>query len=391
VRLERLRKEETPGGVRVAADVVWEDAPLPAQPLQFETSQRFAGDLEARPDAFAIAALPAAVWRGERRLRVEGRLCPRLRDGLDSAMAIWSRWYSHCRPLSIEATEGFEMRAARPQPRTSVFLSAGVDALALLHRNRVEVAHDRPDSIQCGITLFGVNGYDYVNGQADPARLAAFAALLDRLAPLAAREALELVPVKFDARWLLPDYAAWTAIGYGPMIASVAHVLGSRHTRVWLASRGMGLAAAPHGSHPDVDPLFSSAAVEIRVGDAYETRMEKLRRLADWEPARAILQPCHQVRLPRDGRINCGRCEKCVRTMLGLLALDRLREFTAFVEGDVRPRWIRHIPLSGPYKLELLEQCTEPLARAGRRDLVRAIRARRRAFEKEQRVSAKRA
>jgi hypothetical protein len=91
--------------------------------------------------------------------------------------------------------------------------------------------------------------------------------------------------------------------------------------------------------------------------------------------------------LPADGRINCGRCEKCVRTLLGLLALGRLRKFPAFVEDDVRPRWLRHMPLSGAYKLELPEQCAEPLARIGRRDLARAIRERRRAFEREQRTA----
>jgi hypothetical protein len=165
----------------------------------------------------------------------------------------------------------------------------------MLRRNRLEVPRGHSDSIRAGITLFGVNGYDYAGGSPDPQRLAAHAALLERLAPLAAHEEIDLVPVRFNARWLLPGYEAWTAIGYGGMIAAVAHALPGLHTKVSLASLGAGAQSSPHGSHPDVDPLVSSSAVELEVGDAGETRLEKLRRLADWEPARAILQPCHLI------------------------------------------------------------------------------------------------
>lgn len=34
-------------------------------------------------------------------------------------------------------------------------------------------------------------------------------------------------------------------------------------------------------------------------------------------------------------RLNCGRCEKCVRTMTGLVAVDALDKCGAFVENDV--------------------------------------------------------
>jgi hypothetical protein len=188
-----------------------------------------------------------------------------------------------------------------------------------------------------------------------------------------------IVPVACNARWLLPGYEAWTAVGFAPMIAAAAHAIPGRHTTAWLASSGAGHAPGPHASHPDLDPLFSSSAVEIRVGDPHVSRLDKIRRLAEWEPGSAIMQPCwrRSERLA-DGRLNCGRCEKCLRTMLALLVLGKLAGCRAFEEEDVDPAWIRATLLPSRLKLDLLRQLEEPLTRIGRRDLVRALAYRRR-------------
>jgi hypothetical protein len=91
------------------------------------------------------------------------------------------------------------------------------------------------------------------------------------------------------------------------------------------------------------------------------------------------MQPCwrRSERLA-DGRLNCGRCEKCLRTMLALLVLGQLAGCRAVEEEDVDPAWIRATLLPSRLKLDLLLQLEEPLTRIGRRDLVRALAYRRR-------------
>jgi hypothetical protein len=386
VRLEGLRREAAGGRVRAVADVVWEQAGLPAQSLRFEVDEALAGDLEPSPEAFALAALPAAVWRGERRLWVDGSLCPRFASGLTRLMQTWSGWYAHCRPIALEPARGLAPPPARPTPRSAVFLSGGVDSLALLRRSRAEHPAGHPDAPSDAIVLFGNNGFEFEGGRPVPERLAAWHALLARLAPLAEREALTLVPVHFDARWLLPGYQAWTSLAFGPMIASVAHALWRRNTSALLGSSSIR-EDRPHGSRPDTDPLYSSAAVEIRVGDPDVGRFEKIRRIADWEPALAIVQPCWlRSRRLADGRLNCGRCEKCLRTMLALLVLGRLSQCSAFVEDDVRAEWIDAVVVPTRSKLDFLIDLEAPLARCGRQDLVRALHRLRRRFDREARL-----
>jgi hypothetical protein len=383
VRLERLRRESENGRVRAVADVVWEQAGLPAQSLRFEVAEALGADLEPSPEAFALAALPAAVWRGERRLWIDGSLCPHLASNLSRLMQTWSSWYEHCRPIGLEPARGLAAPPARLSPRAALFLSGGVDSLALLRRSRTEHPVGDPEAPCDAIVLFGNNGFEFEGGRPVSGRLAAYQALLARLAPLAERESLTLVPVHFDARWLLPGYRPWTSLAFGPMIASVAHALWRRNTLAWLGSSSIR-SDRPHGSRPDIDPLYSSGAVEIRVGDPDTPRFEKIRRIADWEPALAVVQPCWlRSRRLADGRLNCGRCEKCLRTMLALLVLDRLSACSAFAEDDVRAEWIDRVAVPSQSKLDFLLDLEEPLARRGRRDLVRALRRLRRRFRRD--------
>ena len=53
-------------------------------------------------------------------------------------------------------------------------------------------------------------------------------------------------------------------------------------------------------------------------------RQEKLKALADWQPAHRWLHPCFRNRLTRG---NCGKCKKCIHTMTELYAYGVLDRF----------------------------------------------------------------
>jgi hypothetical protein len=374
MKLTNLRTEDWGDRRRVSADVTWESADRPSQVLFFETAAPAAADLEPSPNAFVLASLPFALWQGEPRLQVAGALCPRLYHGLTAAMAIYAQWYSHCRPLEIEPLDGLVPSQPGPTPRTASFLSGGVDGLAVLRRNRLDFSLDHPESIQTALLLFGVNAFDMTESGAVPERLKSFQYTEKRLQQLGLAEHFELVTVHTNARLLSPNYHCWTTLGYGAANLSVAHVLSARWTRVLFASGGEGPNPTSGASHPLIDQFFSTAAVEVWHEQAELTRLQKLSLLAAWPPALAIMQPCHQIRVLRPDQINCGTCEKCVRTMLGLLVQGKLAQASAFQQDDVTPDMIANIPIHSAKKGDLLVQLLEPLAAIGRQDLVQAIR-----------------
>jgi len=376
MRIENLRTEDAGEYRRIVADVHWESAPHPAQTLYFAVPHPFAADLQPSPDAFMLACLPFAVWWGEQRVQIEGALCTQFRDGLQAVMAIYARWYIHCRPLSIEPLDGYVPTVPRSPARTGSLLSGGIDGLAALRANRLDYPASHPEFIRDCIVLFGAADFENTAGGPVPERLAAFQRLASRLRELARSDDFQLIPVHTNTRLLSRTYVCWQAIGFGAANVAVAHALSRRFNKVLFASDGNGVDPIPAGSHPLLDQHFSTASVQVQHQQAVWTRIDKLRLLADWPQAMQLMQPCHYVKIPPDGRINCGHCEKCIRTMLGLLSIGKLSEADAFVENDVTPAMIRRIPIHNLGKAELLEQLVQPLRDAGRADLAREIQRR---------------
>lgn len=386
MRIENLNVEERDAGRRVRADVIFETAARPPLTLYFELPYPFAEDLEPNAEAFLLAALPVAVWWGERRIRIEARLCTRFRDGARAAMAVYARWFPRCRPLSIEPSDGYAPTTPRAPQRTASLLSGGVDGLAALRANRLDYPRRHPAAISDCILLFGANDFDCTASGPVPERLAMFRQLQSRLQDLAADEDFELIPVETNTRVLCGDYTCWTSVAFGAANVSVAHALSRRFDRVLFASDGLGVDPPPAASHPLLDQHYSTAAVTVRHEQASWSRIDKLRLLADWPAALRLMQPCHRTEVLAEGRVNCGRCEKCVRTMLGLLALGKLREADAFRENDVTPEMVARIPLHNSVKAALLSQLVDPVCRAGRDDLARAIRGRVARFLRRERL-----
>ncbi|CAN5784583.1 hypothetical protein BH23GEM9_BH23GEM9_29170 [soil metagenome] len=373
MRIENLRQEQRGDCRRIAADLLWEDSERPGRTLYFQTCPPFATELALSPDAFLLAALPLAVSHGERRIRVEGSVCPRLREGLESAMAIFAMWYAHCRPLAIEPTNGFVPALPRPDAGTASFMSGGVDALALLRANRLDYPLDHPGSIRTCLMVFGLNTHDFAGAEVRAERLAAFEAHSERMQQLAERVNFTLIPIHTNTRTLYDDFRSWADVGFAAGIICTALTLPERIGSAWLASGGVGVGRRPCGTHPLLDHHYSTAAVEVHHGQAALSRLEKTRLVAEWEEARPLLRSCLYHDIPPAGRINCESCEKCVRTMLALIALGRLQQVSAFASDDVTAGMLEVVRIETALDLAYYSECIEPLKQRNRHDLARPL------------------
>lgn len=75
-------------------------------------------------------------------------------------------------------------------------------------------------------------------------------------------------------------------------------------------------------------PYFSTRTLRIYSGGEGMTRMEKIREISSYRPSYKYLNVC----LEEDN--NCGRCEKCVRTILALDALGVLYKYHEVFDLD---------------------------------------------------------
>lgn len=378
MRIDRLEERKEGNRKRVSAQVVYEDSDRPTQELYFETDDEFADGLTCNPHAFLLASIVPALRHGERRVSLEGELCPDLRDGLTVAMGWLMHWFyaADRPPVQIEAKTQRVIPALWRKERAGQFFSGGIDSLATLRANRLNYPPEHPGSIKDGLLVYGLE----VGKEED--QYDVFAQVYGSLRDTAARAGLTLIPAYTNVyrlqRDLDPDWHFWAYQFQGTALAAVAHAFTRRLDTVSIASSLDIEHQMPYGTHPLLDPSYSSRDMRIRHENVTMSRFDKVALIAEWDVALQNMRVCNRTYDYRPETFNCGQCEKCVRTMLELLALGKLGETNAFPVHDVSPELLLSRAGINDHHLEMdYTVLLEPLARIGRHDLVQALQHKR--------------
>jgi hypothetical protein len=315
--------------------------------------------LDRAADALLIASLLPAMRSAEPLVSVDP-VSPRLLRSLDTVQDVFRAFrtgntgYDVYKRVVVEA----EPRSVPPLAEgrgVASFFTAGVDSFytALRHRDEIDA-------------LVYVRGFDVA---LDDARLEPI--VLEGVRSAAAELELPLVVVSTDLRAFSDRYARWDHY-HGAALASVAHLLASHYATVYVPATMSYAHLAPLGSHPLLDPFWSSEDVELVHDGCEATRLDKLSLVASEAAARHWLRVCWEN---RGGRYNCGRCEKCLRTMVAMDALGVLDAFDCFPHEissiDIARVHLPEMAYTWEASLELLESTgRDPvIARALRRRL----------------------
>ena len=313
-----LRMKVT-GDARVSsAAIAWEDQDYPDQTLTFEdygAAEVRVDRHEPSADAFLTACFPLAAVHGEARVRIEGRPCPMLVEGLRTAHAWWASWGGMPTPApEIEPVQRGFNEAAPGLRHAVACLSGGVDGLHMLMRNHQLYRRDDPAFIR--EALF-IHGFDIGKRARDPEN-ERYQMALRHLEPVAAEAGVRLICCRTNLRHLPTRPGFWTYRHHGAALAAVGHAATNGPGYLFIGATFDVANPVPWGSHPAVDGLFSSQRLAIIHDSARFSRVDKVRALAAWPKALSALRVCPEG--PAD-RLNCGRCEKCLRTRLELLAI----------------------------------------------------------------------
>jgi hypothetical protein len=309
----------------ISATIEWEDRPYPEQVLEFEINDGEMLEELAEPcaDAFLAACFPLAALHGEARVRIEEKPCPMLVEGLRTAHAWWASWGGmHSRPPTIETPAPGRCRTLTAARRAVSCLSGGVDGLhTLMHNRRL---YRKGDPAYIREALF-IHGFDIGKRPRDPEN-ERFRTALGCLEPVAAEAGVRLIPCRTNLRHLPSKPGFWANRHNGAALAAVGHAATLGPAYLFVGGTYHVSNPVPVGSHPAVDGLFSSQRLTVIHDGSRFSRLEKVRDLASWPTALAALRVC-----PGNGgdQPNCGRCEKCLRTRLELLAAG-VEETAAF-------------------------------------------------------------
>ncbi|NQT67971.1 MAG: hypothetical protein HQ552_00145 [Desulfobacteraceae bacterium] len=353
---------------RTTATVQWEDCDRPECNVYIETEKAFADDLTLNPHAFLVGCIIPAMHFGEKRILLDAEICPMLREGLITVMALMKEWSQGTyRPLNIEARTSSTVHSLNNHRRAGLFLSGGMDSLAALRVNKNNFPEKHPGSIKDCLLVHGFDiGGVIERGMKYHVFDRAKAALLE----VANDANVTLIPVYTNIRHLCDERQLWLDKFFGAVLAAVGHAFASRLNLAYIASSYDIPNLAPCGSHPLLDSEYSSYDLRIIHRDLSLSRLEKLKIVAGWDVALQNFRVC-LANVP--DRLNCGKCEKCIRTMTELVAIGALDKTKAFVENDVTPAQLSQFDITIRHRDPFYRAMMAPLQKRGRHDLVKTI------------------
>ena len=332
------------------------DGPAPAPfRLEFVVRDEAVFSLAPTAEPFLACALLPAMALGED-VYVDGPVSPRLLASLPTIQAIYHRWDTSCQVVRVHAgsTEIAPSGAGR-----ALFFSGGVDSWysLLKHHHGEETGAD-------GLThLILVFGFDV--RLHNPGLFEKIAAGVRAVAEAAG---LQLTVVETNVRRFSDGLVPWSLYHGGPM-AAVGLALSRVVGQCLIASSYAYAQLHPWGSHPLLDPLWSTEAVEFTHDGCEAVRSDKVKAIARSGLALSTLRVCWAN---EQGEYNCGRCEKCLRTMLALHVAGVLERCTTF-RRPLTPGALRRMTLGESSELFLRDIVSELDGSAGDRRLGRAV------------------
>lgn len=314
--------------------------------------------LPAAEAALAATLMPAMSRGGGLSLEapISARILRNQRE-FQAIQSLWSsRWPDEPHPLrEIEVSAPPRVVPAPEQGgRVATFFSGGVDSWAAIL--------DNPEVSD----LIFVRGLDLVPTW--PQHEALAGEVESRLRAAAAELKLPLHVVTTDVRTFSDPLLRWES--FCPSVqAAIAHFFAPLFERVLIASDSDYGRQAQVGASWQVDHLWSSEGLTIEDWGGRVGRVGRLRLIADHPLVQETLRVCW---VNPNGAYNCGRCPKCLATMIGLEAIGargKIRTFPA--ELDLEP--LRSTRITTPLRLALWEDVLAAVEESGRADLKKAV------------------
>lgn len=284
------------------------------------------GPVAEDADAFLAAALLPAM-AVKQPVVVHAPVSPMLLESVHKIQRTFQSWNVGLTETAVQA-EPREVRT--PSGGVGAFFSGGVDSFYTSLKHLDEVTG-----------LIFLHGFDIA-----PDREMRRGEVIHGVRKAAGELGKPLIELETGYRRFATRHVEWRYACAG-IIGSSALALARQFRKIYVpASHSYADAAPPYGTHPLLDPFWSTEEIEL-VYDGYEaTRLEKVLSIAGNDVFLRWLRVCHLT--SHEGTYNCGRCEKCGRAMIYLWIAGALERSSAF-PNRLDPEVVSHVriwPLS---------------------------------------------
>jgi hypothetical protein len=295
--------------------------------------------LDGLAEAVTAGLVIPCMFEGEP-LSVPGGLSADLVTNVTKAQQILRSWHDELSPVAIMASQLDHVGAQQSGTGVACCFSGGVDSWYSLLNHEARVSH-----------LLLVRGFDISldNDVLWSAAIRYGARAAEGLGKqlITCETNLREIADKRRARWgrrFQGDF--WGQCLHGAALASVALALRQTVGELIIPATHTYAQMKPWGSSPLLDHLWSDGYLDITHDGCEANRVEKVRLIADSDLALETLRVCYHD----TSEINCGHCEKCLRTMMALHvcgALSRAKTFPHHlpvreIHSLIVPTQVRH-------------------------------------------------
>lgn len=291
-----------------------------------------------RCDPFVIATLMLAMNHSADFV-IHGQVSPSLLRNLEEFQTAWSCWLpQRYQKIELIADEEKEILIS-PKNRTITAFSGGVDSCFSVYHHRKGKGSKRFPPLETGLMI---HGFDIPLNQED-----IFANAANKSQLMLSSQGVNLITIQTNFRELPLNWED----AHGTGIAACLSLFQESHNCALIPSTSAYQEMViPFGSNPITDRLLSSDSFPIFYDGGGFTRLEKIKAISEWPEALQYLRVCWQGKeLDR----NCGKCEKCMRTILGFRVMG-IPLPSCFSE-DITDQQIRQIKAVGAFKLTELK------------------------------------
>ena len=264
--------------------------------------------LTPSPEAYVAATLLPAMKK-QVPLQPHASLDPVFAKNLRTIQDIYATWYDEADYVDV-ASEGTEPTRSTSEGLTATFFTGGVDSFYTLLKNQEEID-----------ALVYVHGFDAKLDDMPLRRQVS-----EMLHAVGRHFGKEVIELETNLHDFSNGRAGWGQY-HGAALAFVALSLKELLREIYIPSSLPYDDLRPWGSSPLLDPLWSTGSLQLVHDGCEANRLQKVRRVSSDSFAMEWLRVCWKN---PDSVYNCGRCEKCVRTMIQLLAADALQRVETF-------------------------------------------------------------
>jgi hypothetical protein len=321
------------------------------------------GSLPNSGDPFLVGFLIPCMFVGED-LHIDAPISPRLFQSVQAIQNLIREWYPGFHLISTTRTERHKRIDTSKYPATGAFFSGGVDSVYTLVKHQTQISE-----------LILVHGFE--NPVQDEELLEV---TLRSVLPTVQRFNKKLLVIHTNLRDRTDQWIAslgrkfkGSFFGFcyqGSILAAVGLCLQQKFDRIIIPSSYTYDNLIPYGTHPSLDPLWSTENLDFIHDGCMSSRLEKIKKImAQASFAAHRLQVCEYNKV---GESNCCRCDKCIRTMLAIRLCGDLEQSITF-HHPLDLRLVRQMPYPKRWQNDYLELLSESL-RLGKSEIAAALK-----------------